>query len=70
MCLWVPAPPGESAWAISHLSELSNAVFFFQVISANNSGDMTLKVVTDMVSVKTHFRDLEVPGSGKDCIMS
>lgn len=32
----------------------------FLIISANNNGYMTLKVDTDMVSVKSHFRDLEV----------
>lgn len=38
----------------------------FLVISANNSGYMTLKVVTDMVSVKTHFKDLEVCDLGPE----
>ncbi|CAB4002528.1 checkpoint HUS1-like [Paramuricea clavata] len=36
------------------------------VISANMSGYMTLKVITDMVSATTHFRDLDVEDLGRE----
>ena len=46
---------------VDRMKNLSN----FVVISANQSGEMTLKVETDVVTVATHFRDLENPTWGK-----
>lgn len=36
-----------------------------QVIEANLSGEMNLKIETDLVSVTTHFKDLGNPPWGK-----
>lgn len=36
-----------------------------QVIEANLSGEMNLKIETDVVSVTTHFKDLGNPPWGK-----
>lgn len=38
---------------------------FFQVVEANLSGEMNLKIETDLVSVTTHFKDLGHPQWGK-----
>lgn len=39
-----------------------------QVIEANLSGEMNLKIETDLVSVTTHFKDLGNPLWGKNTV--
>lgn len=42
-----------------------------QVIEANLSGEMNLKIETDLVSVTAHFKDLGNPAWGKlPCVAS
>ncbi|XP_061660946.1 checkpoint protein HUS1 isoform X1 [Syngnathoides biaculeatus] len=45
---------------VDRMKNLSN----FLVVEANLSGEMTLKIETDLVSVATHFRDLGNPHWG------
>ncbi|XP_070535668.1 checkpoint protein HUS1-like [Ptychodera flava] len=47
---------------IERMKNLSSYV----ILSANQSGEMTLKVETDMVTCTTHFRDLSNPTWGND----
>ena len=42
---------------VDKMKNLSNHV----TISANQSGEMNLRIETDLVNVATHFRDLEHP---------
>lgn len=39
----------------------------FQTLSANGSGEMKLKVETDLATIVTHFRDLGIPTWSKYC---
>ena len=45
---------------VDKMKNLSNHV----VVSANQSGEMKLRIETDLVSVATHFRDLHNPTWG------
>ncbi|CAH1773977.1 unnamed protein product [Owenia fusiformis] len=47
---------------VDRMKNLSN----FVVIRANQNGEMTLKIETDMASVSTHFKDLTNPDWSKD----
>ena len=47
----------------AHISFLFCLSYALQILSANNSGSFTVEVETDDVSVRTHFQDLENPGS-------
>ncbi|XP_070709254.1 checkpoint protein HUS1 [Pempheris klunzingeri] len=47
---------------VDRMKNLSN----FLVMEANLSGEMNLKIETDLVSVTTHFRDLGNPAWGDD----
>ncbi|KAM8823325.1 checkpoint protein HUS1 [Spinachia spinachia] len=47
---------------VDRMKNLSN----FLVMEANRSGEMNLKIETDLVSVTTHFRDLGNPPWGDD----
>ena len=48
----------------THNSKVKLMIIFasiWQVISANQQGEMKLQVETDLATVATHFRDLEKP---------
>ena len=45
---------------VDKMKNLSNHV----IISANQSGEMKLRIETDLVNVATHFRDLQNPTWG------
>lgn len=50
---------------------LKSRLIVLQVIEANLSGEMNLKIETDLVSVTTHFKDLGNPAWGKlPCVAS
>ncbi|XP_031439684.1 checkpoint protein HUS1 isoform X2 [Clupea harengus] len=51
---------------VDRMKNLSN----FLVIEANLSGEMNLKIETDLVSVTTHFKDLGNPPWGDDASQS
>lgn len=51
---------------IDRMKNLSN----FLVLEANMSGEMNLKIDTDLVSVSTHFKDLGNPAWGDDVSQS
>ncbi|TNN31588.1 Checkpoint protein HUS1 [Liparis tanakae] len=51
---------------VDRMKNLSN----FLVMEANLSGEMNLKIETDLVSVTTHFKDLGNPPWGKTSFLS